>query len=76
MQLARYLLVASTALFLGLISDAEGHISKRVREIVEGMTLKDKAGQMVRRSCPDTLHPVLYVSLTHSCNHMPYWVWN
>ncbi len=73
MQVARYLLVVSTALFLGLLSNAEGHISKRVREIVQGMTLKDKAGQMVRRSCPFTLHPVLYVSLYRPPTTCPIW---
>jgi hypothetical protein len=48
MQLTRSLLTVSVALFLGLLpSIAECHISERVRSIVQAMTLKDKAGQMV-----------------------------
>lgn len=77
MQLTRSLLTASAALFLGLLPNkfAEGHVSERVKQIVQGMTLKDKAGQMVRSSCPSPRCVALNVSVILSSHPVPLVVW-
>ena len=68
MQLTRSLLTASAALVLGLLPSivVDAHISPRVQQIVQAMTLKDKAGQMVRRSRPSARCTVLHACLTRS----------
>lgn len=74
MQLTRSLLTASAALFLGLLpcKYADGHVSERVKQIVQGMTLKDKAGQMVRRPYLPTRCVALNLSVILSFHSAPF----
>lgn len=50
MRFTRSVLAVSALLGLGIFhpTPAEGHISERVQKLVQEMSLKDKAGQMVR----------------------------